>query len=546
MKRNRNIKFLVWVFLAGLIYFSSCEKKYPQDYTPYQPTPVTSINVDLQYPPVQAYPAPVIIKSDTPTFSIEGVYSFQLDTVIAYENGSYVESNFSIDKETGVISYDNKSGSIKSGTYGVSVVVSNPTGQAVVDSAFKMTILNVPVSITVDNPVVNANALQQGVIATVEYKDESPDQSLTSVAYSLANDVTGFSIDAVSGAISKSTAAVADTTVKLSVTLTTNLGVVTFDSVVTVHVGAPPSIKFVQQNGTTTLTRVTLSPWTGYTTHAPVLEGMESNGGWEIILPDTLDAAAFTIASDGAITVLPNMNLPVGDFKIGVKVTNGSGVSFEFPDQFTIHVETRWDATPVFFEDFNNATSAAGPVHQYNPALSSYEQHGSSTEFQALNVAGGGRSFYAARVFKGKASDKIEAVMILSLNINPTWHDMRVSFNEMFGYSDKALDTWQRTLSYSYDTTDVAAGNYDPANWHMLMPANDSGWPGTSNWQTGTSDSDFTPIPAKGFGGIDNTQNSIFINWWYANLSGTDTKGAQFLVDNLKVEVSKAFDAEEQ
>ena len=546
MKKIKNIQILGWAFLMALLYLSSCQEKFPQDFTPYRPTPVTADNLGLKYAPKEAYPAKTVIKSDTPTFTISGVYSFSIDTVIASENGSYVQSNFSIDRESGVISYDNTSGSIKAGNYGVSVVVSNPTGQAVVDTAFHLTILNVPVKITVDNPVVNANALQEGVIATVGYQDLSPDHSITSVSYALANAVTGYSIDANTGAISKSSSAAADTTVKLSVTLTTNLGTATFSNVVTVNVGPPPTLKYVQQDGSTTLTKVILSPWTGYTTHAPVLTGMESSGGWKLLLPDTINAGAFSIGADGAITVLPNMNLPLGDFTVGVEVTNGSGISFDFPDQFTIHVETRWDPSPVFFEDFNNATTTAVPVHDYNPALSSYAQHGTSTTFQVVNVSGNGRNFYAARVFKGKSPDKIETDMILSLKIDPSWHDLRVSFTEMFGYADKALDTWQRTLSYSYDTTDVASGNYDPANWHTLMSATDPDWPGSSGWKTGKTDNDFTPVPAKDFGGIDNTKSHIFINWWYANLSGTDTKGAQFLVDNLKVEVSKAFAAEEQ
>jgi hypothetical protein len=404
MKKFKNIPLLVGALLAVMLYFSSCQEKFPQDFTPYKPKPVTSSNVNLKYDPVETYPSLTVIKSDTPTLSVEGVYSFGLDTVVASDGGSFVLSKFTINKETGVIAYDNKSGSIKPGTYKASVIVSNPSGIAVVDSAFQLTILGVPVKVTVDHPEVNANALQQGVIATVGYQDLSPDGAITSVTYSLAEAVTGYSIDASTGAISKTTAAATDTTVKLSVTLVTNLGSVTFHNVVTVHVGAPPTIQFVQKDGTTPLTKVTLSPWTGYTTHAPILTGMESSGGWELILPDTIDASAFSIGADGAVTVLANKNLPLGDFKVGVKATNGSGVSFEFPDQFTIHVETRWEATPVFSEDFNNATTDAVPVHQYNPSLISYPQHGTKATFEVINVlnttAGKEKNLFAARLFK--------------------------------------------------------------------------------------------------------------------------------------------------
>jgi hypothetical protein len=539
MKRL-SYKNIIWIFLAGLLYLTSCEKKFPQDYTPYHPTPVTAANVDLKYAPLQAYPASTVIKSDTPTLKIDGVYSFGIDTIISPTGGKFVQSKFGINKETGVISYDNTSNTISAGDYTVSVVVSNPSGIAVVDSAFHLSILSVPVSATVDHSEVKVNALQQGVIAIVSYKDESPDHSITSVAYSLASPVTGYSIDATSGKISKTTAAATDTTVKLSVVLTTNLGTRTFPDLVTVHVGPPPTIKYVQKDGSTLLTKVTLSPWTGYTTHAPVLTGMESSGGWEILLPDTINAAAFTISSDGAVTVLPNMNLPLGDFKVGVKVTNGSGVSFEFPDQFTIHVETRWETKPVFTEDFANATATAIPVHNYNASLYSWGQNGSALIFQAVAVTA--KKAKGARVFKGKETDKKETVMVLALPMDASWHNMRVSFSELFGYADNALDKWSRTLSFGYDTTDVSSGTYNPANWNMVMPANDSDWPSSSGWKTGA----FTDIPAQDFGGIDNTQKTIFINWWYADLQDNDTKGAQFIINNIKVQVSRAFDAEEQ
>lgn len=539
MKRFNNLKLLLFL-LVGIIYFSSCSKKLPQKFNPYSPVLVTASNVELKYnSPMQEYPAAKVIKSDTPTYNIQGIHAFAFDTAMA-ESGSFNESNFSVDRETGIISYDNTSGTITPGTYSVSVVVENVSGVAVVDSVFKLVIQPVPVSVTVDNPSVNANALQKGVIATVGYMDESPNQSVSNVTFALTNNVTGYSIDANTGAISKSTTAATDTTVALSVKLSTNLGVRTFDSVLMVHVGAPPTIQYVQQDGSTPLTKVTLSPWTGYTSHAPTLTGMESSGGWSLVLPDTINSADFSIGSDGSVTLLPNSNLPQGDIVVGVKATNGSGVSYDFSNVFTLHVEKKWNTTPVFFEDFNNYTTNE-PVHEYNPALFSYAEHGTSTEFLEVNA----KNFFGARVFKSTSTDKIEAVMILALKIDPSWRDMRVSFSEVFGYSDNTLDNWQRTLGFGYDTTNVASGNYDPTNWHILMPANDPTWPVTSYWKTAASDAETPKIPAQDFGGIDNTQSNIFINWWYADLSGTDENKAQFFVDNIKVEVATSYAAEE-
>ena len=544
-----NIIKLGFALSIGLICFSSCEDKTLEEYTRYDPTPINNSNANLTYLPVVSYPELAKIETDTPTYVVDGVYIFRLDTVTAAEGGAFSLNKFSINKQSGVVTYDNSDGSILPGFYYVGVSISNPTGLAVFDQASEFEVLDVPISLSVDNPTVNAGALQQGVIATVSYTDDSPDGSITSVEYSLAPPVTGFSIDPSTGVISKTTEA--ETGVNaLSVAVVTNLGAKSFANVVTVTIGPPPTIQYLQADGTSDLSLVTLSPWTAYTTIPPVLKDMVATE-WEILLPAGLDPAAVSIAADGSFSVLAAQNITTGDHLIGVKAINASGASFEFPDQFVLHFEKRWEASPVFYEDFNNTTTTPVAVDVYNPALASYSVNSGGIElFNAVfseNLTKD-RLFQSAKMRDGANDIQMEAVLILAVTIDPSWYNMRVSFNELFGYGSNRLDWWQRTLGFSYDDSGVAAGTYDPANWNILMEATDPEWSGAPGTVNGARDTDMNPISPKDFGGLDNTQSTVFINWYIGETSAATVtqKGAEFHVDNLNVEVSGAFPAEEE
>ncbi len=550
-----NILITGFIVLAGLIYLSSCEERLPQDYTPYNPTPVTASNINLDYPPAEFYPQPVVLASDTPTFKIDGVYTFRIDTATT-SGGSFVLNNFDIDKETGVITYDNTNGSLTPGDYAVDVSVSNTNGLAKIPQAFTFKVLSVPISISVDNPIVDAGALQEGVIATVSYTDDSGGD-IAEVTYSLDPEITGFAIDPASGEISKTSEAETGKTHMLSVRVVTNLGSVTFTDVVTVNVGPPPTIQFVQQDGSTPLVKVTVSPWSSYTSQPPVLTGMESSGGWELILADTVAQElkdAMSIGADGSVTISADGNIPEGDYWVGAKATNGSGISFEFPAQFTVHVEKRWESSPVFFEDFNNTTTTPEDVNAYNSALSSNVQNGGHITglFKAVKTENTSKDqmFQTAKMSENKIdggfANHFETTLTIELAIGADWRDLRVSFNDMFGYGNNRLDWYSRTLGWAYSNADVVAGIYDPANWNILMADNDPDWASSAGTgQTGARDSDFNKVPPKEFGGIDPAQPMVYVTWWVGKVA-TATKGAVFHFDDLKVEVSTAFAAEEE
>ena len=72
----------------------------------------------------------------------------------------------------------------------------------------------------------------------------------------------------------------------------------------TINVGPSPTLSLLQLDGTTALTRVTLSPYTAYTSYPPVLSDMTA-ASWEIILPAALDNFKnfFSMGSAGEITI---------------------------------------------------------------------------------------------------------------------------------------------------------------------------------------------------------------------------------------------------
>ncbi len=509
MKRL-SYKNIIWVFLAGLLYITSCTEKFPEDYTPYHPTPVTTANVDLKYDALQSYPVSALIKSDTPSYQVEGVYTFGIDTIIASDGGSFIYSKFSIDKTTGVITYDNTTNSITPGSFSVSVFMSNPTGIAVVDTAFKLSILDVPISISVDNPVVYANVLQQGVIATVTYKDESPDQSITSVDYSIDPAVKGFSIDS-DGKINKTVDAAPNSTDTLTILAKTNLGVKVFKNVVVVHVGAPPAILYTQSNGTDTLHKVTVSPVTPYTSQKPVLTGMNSDGGWEIILADTVPQAvkdALSIDTDGKVSIAANANLPEGSYVVGVRVTNSSGISFDFTDLFTITIMTKWGEIAYTDAEFGDGTITYGA------------DAASATSF----TDGGGY----AKGYHG-ADATFNSWIIAAVKLSSDWNGskLQIVFDERNGWGAKQDPVYAetvRTLQYSYDQI----------TWNDLMAPDDPNWATSGSGVYITTDA---PLMEN----IDLSQSTIYLKWHYDNsASATKTKSV-WMLDNLTFKYTEDF-----
>lgn len=544
IKYNKVIGFVFGLLI--MINFSSCEEEEETNYTnPY----ILNSDIGLQYENLTTYPFQENIISNKPQFNISNtVYAFSIISVRLNGTDTSVDaSKFAVESKTGVISIDNTTGILQTGnTYNFDIGIGNVNGVIRNDDSFVLEVLEIPMDLSIDNENYEANFLENVDVATVTYVDTSVNGDvLSDIIYSLVNAPVGFSIDATTGVISKTSEANSGVH-KLSVTINSNLGSLSFSDVITVTVGESPILNYFQADGLTELNKVVLSPWTDYSTTIPVIDGMNAVG-YEIILPATITPGSVNINSDGSISVLSDQNLPLGDHSLGVIATNSSDISATFNDVFTLSVETRWETTPVFYEDFNNAIDPPEELNAYNASLNSYLLNGASMfGFQAAYTASKG--VYTAKLGEGKVdggfATAVDAAMVLELTMLPEWRKMRVAFSEGFGFGDNRLDWYERSLQSSHNNTDVVAGNYDSNNWNTVMAIGDSSWSGTSIWKTLSNDDDLNQIPFKD---VDITPGnpSVFLNW-RVQKTGTATGGAVFLIDNIKVEVSNAFEAEEE
>jgi len=232
MKINKYIKLGAFL-LIGLVIFSSCKKKYSDEYDRYNPTPVSESSVNLDYhQTLETYPVAKKMVSDTPSYTIEGYYFFGIDTAYSTTDSKFSYSKFSINSTTGVITYNNSGNSIAEGKYAVDVSVVNLTGITVIKSAFELSILPLPITATVDPANVEVDSTFEGVVSQLSY--EVSDPAINSVEFTIKPSVTGFSINE-NGEISKTTEVpVGEYT--LSFLATTNMGNKSFKDLLTVKV----------------------------------------------------------------------------------------------------------------------------------------------------------------------------------------------------------------------------------------------------------------------------------------------------------------------
>jgi len=566
MKKIFNIPTIV-LLLIGTIYFASCEKVYDGTYDRYEPVPITNENVNLKYETLVTYPVPdVLIESKAPTYDAEGPVDFGIDTVIAVSDSKFQIGKFNVDRTKGVVKYDNKGGTIYPGEYHVSVSILNVNGLAIINSAYTLTILDVPIKVTPEPEKPNAEFLYSGAVSTLSWDAIDVDENtLGKVSFSISPEVPGFTID--------KNDIVKDLTAKpgihkITVVTTTDLGEKEFKDLVTVTVGEEPTLKYLQQNGTDSLGKVTLSPWTGYTTAAPELKGMTSEG-WEIILPESAPqqlADALSADANGSVVVAPDMNIPVGDYLIGVKV-GYAGDFVQFKNLFTLHVETRWDeSTPVVSEHFQDdsgnpaLTGETFSVHLFGAAdPAKFKAALQTSDNASMNKLWDVR---VAKLIGGKHTPalKIDALMVIPVNLtaSPDIRNLRVKFASALGFGNNALNLYQRTFAYTYtalnDDDDI------PADWKVIMEADDAEWPSGINWGKGYYYDDFLNNFPTGIteainylpqtssfhetGAVDYTK-TIYLCW---RVTGTDVdnKNSIFLFDDITVQAAKSFAAEEE
>ena len=549
-------KILFSIIISTLFIFLSCDDEETVEL--YEPQLIDADSTSLVYEKLTAYPSLGSIQSANPTTSdLETPYGFRILKTSSPSQSNFVKAAFTIDRESGIISYGNINNTISTGTFSVDVGLVNTNGMAVYENAFELIILDVPLEVVIDKNEVEAGIFEQGVMATISYTDTSGTDQITSATYKLIDPPVGFEINSSTGEISKVKGAASGPN-SLSVEITTNAGVVTAPNVLTVNVGESPTIEMFQQDGSTPLTKTVLSPNTAYTTSAPEVTGMNPTK-WEVIFPASLVnndteigevidfSSSFSVEEpSGKVSIAEDAGLPLGTHSLGLKATNASDDEFEFKDVLTIEVEDRWDTViyePSDFDTFNGITLH----HLDSPTsfLATTDNHGMAkmpvVKWQSINGAGN--------------SSRIDAAMELKIPIiNPSIRKARISFYEALGYNNFYVTRHERNV-YSYQAADTTPPAADPSTWNLMIDNDDTMWSTIAQWpalkeardvtNTAPDVTLFNKMEGKTVSVSSDTQNLYFF-LRLTKVSDEHPTQGQWLIADFMVEASLAFPAEEQ
>ena len=549
-------KILFSIIISTLFIVLSCDDEETVEL--YEPQLIDADSTSLVYEKLTAYPSLGSIQSANPTTSdLETPYGFRILKTSSPSQSNFVQAAFTIDRESGIISYGNINNTISTGTFSVDVGLVNTNGMAVYENAFELIILDVPLEVVIDKNEVEAGIFEQGVMATISYTDTSGTDQITSATYKLIDPPAGFEINSSTGEISKVKGAASGPN-SLSVEITTNAGVVTAPNVLTVNVGESPTIEMFQQDGSTPLTKTVLSPNTAYTTSAPEVTGMNPTK-WEVIFPasivnsdtelgEVIDfSSSFSVEEpSGKVSITEDAGLPLGTHSLGLKATNASDDEFEFKDVLTIEVEDRWDTViyePSDFDTFNGITLH----HLDSPTsfLATTDNHGMAkmpvVKWQSINGAGN--------------SSRVDAAMELKIPIiNPSIRKARISFYEASGYNNFYVTRHERKV-YSYQAADTTPPAADPSTWNLMIDNDDTMWSTISQWpalkeardvtNTAPDVTLFNKMEGKTVSVSSDTQNLYFF-LRLTKVSDEHPTQGQWLIADFMVEASLAFPAEEQ
>ena len=549
-------KILFSIIISTLFFVLSCDDEETVEL--YEPQLIDADSTSLVYEKLTAYPSLGSIQSANPTTSdLETPYGFRILKTSSPSQSNFVQAAFTIDRESGIISYGNINNTISTGTFSVDVGLVNTNGMAVYENAFELIILDVPLEVVIDKNEVEAGIFEQGVMATISYTDTSGTDQITSATYKLIDPPAGFEINSSTGEISKVKGAASGPN-SLSVEITTNAGVVTAPNVLTVNVGESPTIEMFQQDGSTPLTKTVLSPNTAYTTSAPEVTGMNPTK-WEVIFPESLVnsdtelgevidfSSSFSVEEpSGKVSIAEDAGLPLGTHSLGLKATNASDDEFEFKDVLTIEVEDRWDTViyePSDFDTFNGITLH----HLDSPTsfLATTNNHGMAkmpvVKWQSINGAGN--------------SSRVDAAMELKIPIiNSSIRKARISFYEASGYNNFYVTRHERKV-YSYQAADTTPPAADPSTWNLMIDNDDTMWSTIAQWpalkeardvtNTAPDVTLFNKMEGKTVSVSSDTQNLYFF-LRLTKVSDEHPTQGQWLIADFMVEVSLAFPAEEQ
>jgi hypothetical protein len=550
-------KILFSILISSFFIVLSCDDEETVEL--YEPQLIDGDSTSLVYEKLTAYPSLGSIQSTNPTTGdIETPYGFRILKTSSPSQSNFAQAAFTIDRESGTISYGNINNTISAGTFSIDVGVVNTNGMAVYENAFELTILEVPLTVNIDVTEVEAGIFEQGVMATISYTDTSGSDEITSATYALIEPPAGFEINSTTGAISKVSGAASGPN-SLSVEITTNAGVLMAPNVLTVIVGESPTIEMFQQDGSTPLTKTVLSPNTAYTTSAPEVTGMIPTN-WEVVFPTSLvnsdlelgDAIDFSSSfsveePSGKVSIAADARLPLGTHTLGLKATNASDDEFEFKDVLTLEVEDRW-ATIVYEPSDFDAFSGVTLHHLDSPTsfLDTADNHGMAkmpvVKWQSVNGADN--------------ANRIDAAMELKIPIlDPSIRKARISFYEASGYNNNYVMRHERKV-YSYQSADTTPPTADPSTWNLMIDNDDSMWSTIAQWPALKAARDANPTTApditlfnkmegKTVSVGSDTQNLYFFLRLTKVSDQFPTQG-QWLVADFMVEASLAFPAEEQ
>ena len=549
-------KILFSILISSFFIVLSCDDVETVEL--YEPQLIDADSASLVYEKLTAYPSLGSIQSANPTTSdLETPYGFRILKISSSSQSNFVQAAFTIDRESGIISYGNINNTISAGTFSIDVGVVNTNGMAVYENAFELIILDVPLEVVIDNNEVEAGIFEQGVMATISYTDTSGSDEITSATYKLIDPPVGFEINSSTGAISKVKGAASGPN-SLSVEITTNIGVVMAPNVLTVNVGESPTIEMLQQDESTSLTKTVLSPNTAYTTSSPEVTGMDPTN-WEVVLPTSLlnsdlelgeiidFSSSFSVEEpSGKVSIAADAGLPLGTHTLGLKATNASDDEFEFKDVLTIEVEDRWETVVYEPSDFDALTGVT-LHHLDSPTsfLGTTDNHGMAkmpvVKWQSINGAGN--------------SNRIDAAMELKIPIqDPSIRKARISFYEASGYNNFYVTRHERKV-YSYQAADTTPPVADPSTWNLLIDNDDSMWSTIAQWpalkaardvtKTAPDITLFNKMEGKTVSVSSDTQNLYFFLRFIKVSDEFPTQG-QWLIADFMVEASLAFPAEEQ
>ena len=548
----KNMRYFInsFKFLLFALIIFSCEERVELDYVEFTPGSLADNDGKIIYSDVDVYPVLDVISTDTPSVdnSINTGLVFNIDTVKAPAESTFDYSKFTIDKPSGVISYDNSMGGLTEGNYSISLSVDNAGGVARYDDVVTISVLSVPIQINIDSESVDVGSLQIGEIATASVTDLSGQGVVSMVTYQLVDASDIYSINETTGVISKDKAANSGS-VKLSVQVGSNLGAVVASDLLTVNVGPSPTISLLQLDGSTPLTRVTLSPYTAYTSYPPVLSDMTA-ASWDIILPSTLDNFKnfFSMGAAGEITIAADANLPEGDYKIGVTPKNAGGISLDFPEVLTIKVENR---SAVVFEDLINNhpgeddSAAPSAVNGWSSHLISGTKDDGSSWKKMKAVAGkwGSMRRWMGGSYVGDSDECVIREIDLS-SIDKT-KPTTVVFGEVIGYGPAYMNKYDRAFYYGEDITNVSSGSWNDAEW---VPFNGLGLEGAdwlgANWNAGNGPpQDYTKtINLNSISG-----DKVYLNWRMRRKdSQTGKQNGQWVINDIRIEQPDVYAAEEE